>query len=34
MGGHERPYKLVPSLGTKGYELHDRFHRLWELGFN
>ena len=20
MGGHERPSKLVPSFGTKGYE--------------
>ena len=25
MGGHERPCKLVPSLGTKGYGFHDRF---------
>ena len=33
MGGRERPCKLVPSLGTKGY-FHDRFHGLWELGFN
>ena len=33
MGGHERPCKLVPSLGTKGYGFHDRFHILWELGF-
>ena len=29
-----RPCKLVLSLGTKGYEVHDRFHGLWELGFN
>ena len=34
MGGHERLCKLVPSLGTKGYEFHDRFHGLWEFGFN
>ena len=34
MGGHERLCKLVPSLGTKGYEFHDRFHGLWELGFH
>ena len=33
MGGHERPCKLVPSLGTKGYEFHDWFHGLWKLGF-
>ena len=29
-----RPCQLVPSLGTKGCEIHDRFHGLWELGFN
>ena len=34
MGGHERPCKLVPRLGTKGYGFHDRFHGPWELGFN
>ena len=40
MGGHERLCKLVPSLGTKGYEFHDGyefydwFHGLWEFGFN
>ena len=28
VGGHERPWKLVPSLGTKGYGFHDRFHGL------
>ena len=33
MGGHERPCKLVLSLGTKGYGFHDRFHGLYELGF-
>ena len=33
MGGHEKLGKLVPSLGTKGYEFHDRLHGLWELGF-
>ena len=27
---HERPCKLVPSLGTKGYGLHDRC--LWIVG--
>ena len=30
---YERPCKLVPNLGTKGYGFHDRFHGLWELGF-
>ena len=25
MGGHERPYKLVPSFGIKGYGFQDRF---------
>ena len=33
MGGHERPCKLVPCFGIKGYGFHDRFHGLWELGF-
>ena len=28
-----RPCKLVPSLETKGYGFHDRFHGLRELGF-
>ena len=28
MGGHERPCKLVRSLGTKGYGFHDRFSRI------
>ena len=34
MGGHERPRKLVPSFGSKGYGFHDRFHGPWKLGFN
>ena len=25
MGGHERPCKLVPSLGTKGYDFMTGF---------
>ena len=30
---YERPCKLVPRHGPKGYGFHDRFHSLWELGF-
>ena len=29
-----RPLKLVLSFRIKGYGFHDRFHGLWELGFN
>ena len=32
MGGHERPCKLVSSLGTKGYGFHDRFHTVMDCG--
>ena len=32
MGGHERPCKLVPSLGTKGYGFHDKFHIVIDCG--
>ena len=32
MGGHERPCKLVPSLGTKGYGFHDQFHIVMDCG--
>ena len=26
------PYKLVPSLGTKGYGFHDGFTQSWTVG--
>ena len=32
MGGHERPCKLVPSLGNKGYGFHDGFHTVTDCG--
>ena len=32
MGGHERPCKLVPILGTKGYGIHDWFHTVMDCG--
>ena len=32
MGGHERPCKLVSSLGTKGYGFHDWFHIVMDCG--
>ena len=32
MGGHERPGKLVPSLGIKGYGFHDQFHIVMDCG--
>ena len=32
MGGYERPCKLVPRLGTKGYGIHDRFHIVLDCG--
>ena len=30
MGGNERPCKLVPSFGTKGYGFHDRFQTVMD----
>ena len=32
MGGHERPCKLVPSFGIKGYGFHDRFLTVTDFG--
>ena len=32
MGGHERPCKLVQSLGTKGMNFMTGFTQLWTMG--